>query len=144
MSKSIFNTSRGINTSGNIASSEYAAVTIGSQVALGQNCQGSYTRKIETIFELGNPNLYWLGGHEEGRFDFTRLAGDGKFYSYLKVGDCGEIKNLNINSKNGTCTTSGGKLTFSGAVIESVNWQMTAGQLQISEGCSIRFATLSN
>jgi hypothetical protein len=140
---SIFGTTRTNSASGALASSEFAKVTLGGVTTLGQDVQGTYTRQIQTLFELGNPNIYWLGGHEQGTFNFSSLVGKAGFFASLPSSSCGEISPVSVDLLGGQCSAAGGGLTVSDAVIENVNWRMAAGTLEISEGVSLRFATLS-
>lgn len=139
----IFGTTRTAKASGEMASSEFAKVTLGGETTLGQNVTGSYNRQIQTIFELGNPNVYWIGGHEQGTLSLGRLVGKNGFFANLTTGNCGEITPVGINIAAGTCTTGSGGLSISDAVVESVGFQMSAGELQIGETVSIRFSSLS-
>ncbi len=140
---SIFGTTRTAKASGEMASSEFAKVTLGGETSLGQSVNGAYTRQIQTIFELGNPNVYWIGGHENGTLSLGRLVGKNGFFGNLEVGSCGEITPVGVDVTSGTCTTGSGGLSISDAVVESVGFQLTAGELQIGETVSIRFASLS-
>ena len=140
---SIFGTNRTAKASGEMASSEFAKVTLGGEVTLGQSVNINYSRTIETIYELGNPNVYWIGGHEQGSFSIGRLVGKKGFFSGLNLGACGEITPVGIDVGSGQCTTGAGGLTVTDAVIESVATQMNAGALQISETITARFAMLS-
>jgi hypothetical protein len=139
----IFNTNRSTKTSGAIASSEYAKITLGGQVTLAQSVQGNYTRKVQTIFEIGNPNIYWIGGHEEGTLQVQRLVGDSGFYATIDPGACGEITPVSIDVSGGDCAKGAGGLTISDAVLEGVSFSMSAGNLEITEGVNIKFASLS-
>ena len=139
----IFNTNRSTKTSGAMASSEYAKLTLGGVVTLGQSVQGNYTRKVQTIFEIGNPNIYWIGGHEEGTLGVQRLVGKGGFYENISPGACGEITPVSIGLNGGPCVSGAGGLTITDAVLESVSFGMSAGTLEINEGVNIKFASLS-
>lgn len=143
MSKSIFNTDRQTRAPGQIASSEFALVKIGARTELGQSVNGTYTRQIQTIFELGSPNILWLAGHEQGTLTFNRLVGSRGFFSGWEGDACGEIKPVSIDLSSGPCAkVATGGLTFRNAMIESVNFAMQSGTLEISEGISMRVASM--
>lgn len=144
MSNSIFNTTRQTRSRGQVASSEYALVTIGARTELGQNINGTYTRQIQTIFEIGSPNILWLAGHEQGTLSFSRLVGSRGFFSGWEGNECGEIRPVSVQLGGGPCVAAAsGGLRFGGTMIEAVNFTMQAGTLEITEGISLRVASLS-
>lgn len=140
---SLFNTTRTTTSLGDMASSEYAAVTVGSQISLGQSVNGTYTRQIQTIYELGRPEVYWISGHEQGNVTIGRLVGKNGFFEAINVEQCGAINNLKVDLTSNTCSKAKGGLAFDGAMLESVTFGMQAGTLEISEGATIRFQTLT-
>ena len=91
MSRTIFNTQRTVKSSGQVASSEYALVTIGGRTELGQSVSGSYTRQIRDLYELGSTTVLWLTGREMGNMTFNRLVGARGFFDGWGGEDCGEI-----------------------------------------------------
>ncbi len=139
----LFGTNRSAKATGQIASSEFAKITLGGVISLGQSVNGSYTRNIQTIFEIGNPNVYWLGGHEQGNLQMQRLVGKRGFFADIRPGACGEIKPVAINVTGGTCATGSGGLTIGDAILEAVSFGMQAGSLEITDGATLRFASLS-
>ena len=147
MSNSIFNTSRQTKTSGQVASSEYALITIGGRTELGQQVRGNYTRQIQTIFEIGSPNVMWLAGHEQGTLNFSRLVGSKGFFSGWDddADACGVINPVAVDFTGGTqCLAKAtGGLLFEGAMIESLDFSMQAGTLEITEGINLRVASIS-
>lgn len=140
---SIFNTTRTAKASGEISSSEYAKVTLGGIVSLGQSVSGNYNRQISTVFEIGNPNIYWVGGHEQGTLSISRLVGKNGFFHNINPGACGEISPVGIDLSAGQCTTGGSGLSIQDTMVEGLTWTLSAGALEITEGVSLRFATLS-
>lgn len=140
---SIFNTTRNTTSQGDMASSEYAAITVGSQLSLGQNVHGTYTRQIQTIYELGRPEIYWIAGHEQGNLSVSRLVGKNGFFEAIGSEQCGAISNLKIDLTSGTCSKAKGGLSFDGAMLEGITFSMQAGTLEITEGVTIRFQTLN-
>ena len=144
MSKSIFQTNRQTRSRAQIASSEYALVTIGSRTELGQSVTGSYNRQIQTIFEIGSPSIMWLAGHEQGQLSFQRLVGSRGFFSGWEGDECGEIRPVSIGLSGGPCVAAAsGGLRFGGTMIEGLNFSMSAGTLEITEGVSLKVASMS-
>lgn len=144
MSSSIFNTTRQVRNKAQIASSEYALVSIGGRTELGQSVTGSYGRQIQTILEIGSPNIMWIGGHEQGTLSFGRVVGSKGFFDGWEGDDCGEIRPVAISLGTGPCVAAAnGGLRFGGTQIENVGFSMSSGSLEISETISMRVATLS-
>lgn len=143
MSQSIFNTNRNTRSKAQIASSEYALVTIGARTELGQSIQGAYNRQIQTIFEIGSPAIMWLAGHEQGTLTFQRLVGSRGFFSGWEGDQCGSIRPVSVSLSGGPCVAAAsGGLSFDGTMIEGVNFSMQAGTLEITEGVSLRVASM--
>lgn len=140
---SIFNTTRTAKASGELTSSEYAKITLGGVVSLGQSVTGGYERQISTVFEIGNPNIYWIGGHEQGTLSISRLVGKNGFFHAIEPGACGEISPVGVDLVGGQCSSGGSGLTFEDAMVQGLTWNITSGALEITEGVSLRFATLS-
>lgn len=142
--RTIFGTNREVRSSGRLASSEYAIVTVGGRSELGQSIQGSYQRQIQTLHELGSPGVLWVPGFESGNLSFQRLVGAAGFFAGWEGSTCGEINPVSIELGGGGCVAiGGGGLRFSDAMVESVNFSMAAGTVQISEGISMRVGAMS-
>lgn len=141
--RTIFNTDRPAPSRARIASSEYAIVTIGGRSELGQSVRGQYSRQIREIFELGNAGVMWVAGNESGTLSFQRLVGAGGFFNNWQGDECGILSPVSIDLGGGRCVAvASGGLRFEGAMIESVDFGMQAGQLEISEGISLRVASM--
>jgi hypothetical protein len=141
--RTIFNTDRVTRSRAQLASSEYALVTVGGRSELGQSVQGSYNRQIQTIFEIGNPAITWLAGHEQGNMTFQRLVGNRGFFDGWEGDECGVITPVSINLGGGPCVAvAAGGLRFDNAMIEGLNWSITAGTLEIMEGVSMRIGSM--
>jgi hypothetical protein len=142
--QTFFGTRRETRSRAQLASSEYALVTIGRRSELGQSVQGSYTRQIQTIFEIGTPTVTWLAGHESGQLNFQRLVGKNGFFDGWQGDECGVITPVAIGLGGGPCVAAAsGGLRFDGAMIESLNWTLSAGTLEITEGVALRVASMS-
>lgn len=150
MATDFFGYSRDIKPNGAIASSEYATISLGSRMALVQTVQANYAQQVNAKFELGTPTLYWLTGQPQGDITFRRLVGKGGFLSAFgrMRNACGSVINLTIGlDGTGGCSSvsnSGGSgIQFSGAVPVGVTVDVTAGTLEVSEGGSIRAASMT-
>jgi hypothetical protein len=138
----IFGYNRTARSTGQIASSEFAVVTIGGIQSLVQNTQVNYGQDIRTIFEIGNPNIYWVPGHASGTVDCTSLVGPGGFFAGWKGGKCGAISPISISTSGGTCYTGNASLYFDGGIIARVSATLTAGTMEISQSVSVQVATM--
>ncbi len=140
----LFGTSRTAKSRAQIASSEYAIISVGGKSQLGQNLQGTYMRQIQTIMELGNPGLYWIGGHEQGNLTFQRLVGKGGFFDGWDPDECGILSPCSVDLGSAPCVAAAsGGLRFEGSMVEQFNFTMQAGTLEITEGVSLRVASMS-
>lgn len=139
-----FGHNRQVRSSAQLSSSEYARLSVGGNVDLCQSVQAEYGQEIRPIFQVGDPNIYFVTGHAQGSVSFGRLVGRNGFFANLRGTQCGRISPVAINSSGGgTCYGGGGSLTFDGGIIERVNLQMTAGTVEITEGATIRVASMS-
>lgn len=141
--RTLLNSSRDIRSRGQLSSSEYALIQVGTRTELGQNLQGSYNRTIKTVVELGSPNVMWLGGIEQGQATFQRLVGSKGFFDGWDGDECGVISPVAINLGGGPCVAAAsGGLAFADSMFEGFNFSLQAGVLEISEGCTIRFGSM--
>ena len=142
--KTAFGTTRQVSSSGRVASSEYAIVTVGGRSELGQSLRGSYTRQIQTIHELGSTGVIWVSGFESGQLGFQRLVGKGGFFQGWNGSECGIIQPVSVDLGGGGCVAiASGGLRFTDAMIESFDFSMQAGTVQISEGVNMRVGAMS-
>lgn len=142
--ENFFGVNRTVRPAAQIASSEYAAIKIGSGGgALGQRVQGTYTRQIQTIFEIGQTDVYWIAGRDQGSLSFDRLVGGVGFYSGWSPDECGMITPVAIDTAAGQCVAGAGGLRFDGCMIENLTFGMNAGSLEINEGVTMRVASMN-
>lgn len=138
----IFGYNRTARASGQIASSEFAVVTIGGTQSLVQSVQVAYGQEVKTIYEVGNPNIYWVPGHASGTINCSSLVGPGGFFAGWKGGKCGAISPISVSTGGGTCYTGSGSMYFDGGIINQVSATLTAGQMEIGQSVGIMIATL--
>jgi hypothetical protein len=136
-----------VKSTNQLASSEFALFTAGTQQSLIQSVQANYAQEIRPLYEVGSPSIYWVSGHSSGTVSASRLVGISGFLAGLRdVGsNCGRITPVQIQlSGGGACYASAsGGLTFDGAVVESVNFSLTSGQIEITEGFNLRVANMA-
>jgi hypothetical protein len=139
-----FGHNRTIKSSNQLASSEYARITVGSRVDLAQSVAANYAQQIRPIFEIGAPSIFFVAGHAQGTVNVGRLVGAGGFFSNFNAQNCGRIQPVSISGGGGgVCAAGGGTVTFDGGMIESVSLNITAGQIEMTEGVAIRVASMS-
>jgi len=134
-----------------MAASEFAVITLsGGIVTLAQQFSGDYQQQVRPAFVLGDGNVYWLHGYQEGTIQLTRLAGGRNFFEAFQAGNCGIVNSVVLSLNGGrNCgvgagNAASGMLRFSDGVIQSLGVRMQAGQSEIIETATIRVATVQN
>lgn len=142
-----FGYNKEVKSGDQLASSEFALLTVGTQQSLVQSVQASYGQQIRPLFEVGSPSIYWVGGHSEGQISVSRLVGVNGFLRGLRnVGaNCGRVTPVTIQlSGGGACfANASGGLTFDGAILENVSFNLNSGQIEIVEGFTVRVANMT-
>ncbi len=125
-------------------SSEFFVLTIGKKVSLLQSLSVNYSRTVQQVYSVGDPTIYFVHGHAQGQMNVSRLVSKEGVLKAFKTTDCGKISTLSVSVEgNGSCSVSGsGSVHFDGALLVSVGFSATAGQLQVSEEASIQFGSL--
>jgi hypothetical protein len=143
MAQDFFGYNRTVGASNQLSSSEFAALTVGSRVMLCQQVTASYQQEVRTIYEVGNPSIFFVPGHASGEVGFSRLAGEGSFFQQLRDNNCGQVTPVSINSEGSACFSGSGNLNFSGAVIRNVSLTMQASAVEITEQANLVVASMS-
>jgi len=146
MSKDVFSYDSRINTRGQIASADFAKVSVGKSAglanALVQNCDVSYGQQIEEVTQVGSTQIFWLPGSPRGQITVSTLVGADGFFSDWSA-PCGKIDTASIKVTGGECEFEGsGSLYFSGAIVESLNVGIATGRKTISQGATVRVASM--
>lgn len=139
-----FGSTRTTNPIGQIAGSEFARISIGAVLALVQSFTGQYGRQARPIMSIGDPQIYFVPGQGQGTIALGRLIGDDGMFALLdRVGDCGNITNLQMSAGGGRCMVAPTQtLNFGGAMLENIGIAMQSTQPEIVENYSIRIASL--
>jgi hypothetical protein len=140
----LFGYNNNVRLSGDIASSDFAIVSVGEggRKAMVQDCRVTYQQQIEEVTQVGDSSVYWMMGRPQGRVSVSSLVGSGGFFSGWK-GECGKIGTGSVNITGGQCGFNGsGRLAFSAGVVESLNAQVTTGRQTISQGAEIRTGSM--
>ena len=143
MAQDFFGYNRTVGSTDQLSSSEYATLSVGGDVMLCQSVDASYQQEVKPLYEIGNPSIFFVPGHANGTVTFTRLAGEGNFFSTLRNNNCGQITPVSLNSSGGGCFAASGTLSFSGAVIRSVALSLNAQNIEITERAEIMVASMN-
>jgi hypothetical protein len=143
MAQDFFGYNRTVGSSNQLSSSEFAALTVGGRVSLCQGVDASYQQEVKPIYEVGNPAIYFVPGHAAGSLSFTRLAGEGSFFSQLRDNNCGQVTPVSINSAGSACFAGSNNLNFDGAIIRSVSLSMNTSAIEITERAELAVASMS-
>lgn len=133
-----------------LGSSEFALITLGNgTVSLSQSFSGNLRQQVRPMFVLGDSSLYWTFGYSEGAAEVSRLAGGQNFFDAFQAGQCGIVHSLNLDLQGGKpCAPNNGGLRsllrFTDGIIEQLSIRMQAGQTEIQESASMRFANVMN
>ena len=138
----IFGYNRTSRATGQIASSEFAVITIGGVQTLIQNTQINYGQDVKSVYEIGNPNVYWVPGHASGTVSCSSLVGPGGFFAGWKGNKCGAISPIRVSTSDGTCYTGSASLYFDAGIIQSVSATLTAGTMEIGQTVQVMVATM--
>lgn len=145
----IFGYNTNVKSTGQIASADFASVTVGGTVAnseggaLVQSLSISYQQRLEEIMQVGSPQIHWLPGRPSGSVEISKLVGSGGFFKDWQ-GECGIITPVSVSVSGGECGFSGnGSLKVDLAIVERVQMQMDSSKQTIASSASIRIAGLS-
>lgn len=140
----IFNYNRTSKAAGQVASSEFAVISMGGKQSLVQSVNVQYGQQVNPITQVGDVNIYYMAGRAQGTVSCSKLVGGGGFLSGWRSTDCGKITPMSVSLSGSRCGFSGkGSLTFDGGILQSVNITMSSEQLQISESAQIMIASMS-
>ena len=120
---------------------------VGNDDVLVQNFAAQYQQNINRLWEVGSANTYFVAGRTMGSISIKRVIG-GQGPSEQFIQTFGNVCNIQKNQftiqlQEG-CTSSHtqGGLTFSGVVINSIGYSITASDMIINEDISCLFALL--
>lgn len=142
--KDIFNYNRTSKSAGQVASSEFAVISMGGKQSLVQSVAIRYGQAVVPVTQIGDVNIYFMSGRAQGTVDCGKLVGGGGFLSGWRDTDCGRITPMGVNLAGGKCGVSGsGSLSFDGGILSSVSITLSSAELQISESAQIMIASMS-
>lgn len=144
----IFN--RSVSTLGGVFTADRAKLAFaGGLVALVQGLNFSYSQTITRLYEVGGPNIYYVGGRTQGRMGINRVVGPSRTVKafYTKYGDVCQAKQNTINltlTETDCSTGSSGPTTYDmkNCVIDSVSVGVEASAMIITENTSLMYSSL--
>jgi len=143
--KDVFSYDNNIKTSGQIASSDFARISVkagGGKNSLVQSVDVSYRQQIEEITQVGSTQIFWLPGRPQGSINMGSLVGSEGFFRDWQAA-CGKIDTASIQIQGGQCQFEGkGSLFFSGAIVEQLTANLSTGRQTITQGATIRTASM--
>lgn len=119
--------------------------------ALAQRLQLSYQQQVSRIYELGSPNIYYVGGRTQGNMSLSRIIGPQLTISalYAAYGDiCKANKAISFVVSNPNCLVneSGQTVTFSAlnCVITGVAVGVQSNDMMITDDTTMMFSSLTS
>lgn len=116
---------------------------------LVQNMSANYTQQISRLFEVGSPNIYYVGGRTSGSASIARIVGPRKisqaFYSTY-----GDICRARTNTLHfsvetgcdvGTSSFARASYTAHFVVITTIGISVAAGDMLINEQLQMMFSS---
>lgn len=146
----IFGYAKPTTSHGQLASADFALVTVGKANSIVQDVQVQYAQKVEEVSQVGDSQIYWIPGKPQGNVSVSKLVGSGKFFADWELGQCGVIASASVSLSGGGggnkgCSFQGkGTLSFAGGVVENFSVKLGAQQQTIAETISFKIASLSS
>lgn len=114
-----------------------------------QNMSVNYTQSVTRLFEVGSPNIYYVGGRTSGSASIARVIGPRKIARefYLTYGDICRARTNTIHLALSTgCDvdqtgTSRASYTAHFVVITSIGISVTAADMLINEQLAMIFSS---
>lgn len=116
---------------------------------LVQNLSCSYQQQVTRLFEVGSPNIYYVGGRTAGQAGISRVIGPRKLAKafYQTYGDvCNAATNtLQFSAVAGCGQRQGDRAAFvcKFVVIIQVGFTVTAADMMINESMSMMFSSFT-
>lgn len=115
-----------------------------------QNMSATYTQQVTRLFEVGSPNIYYVGGRTSGQANIARVVGPRKIAKefYLTYGDiCRARTNTLHFSVSAGCdgsTTGVARASFTAhfVVIVTIGIAVAAADMLINEQLAMMFSSL--
>jgi len=120
--------------------------------AVVQQVQVSFERSMNMIYEIGSPNVYYVGDRRRGTIQGSRVvAGTGDFKAMIRTyGDMcrADSNNMSLKATSGSCSRGGGggggdiSYNCKGVVLVNLGASVTAQDIVITESVGFQFVEL--
>ena len=116
---------------------------------LVQNMSANYTQQVTRLFEVGSPNVYYVGGRTAGQAALARVIGPRKIARefYLTYGDICQARTntLHFSLASGGCggaeTTERTAYTAHFVVITTIGINVAAQDMLVNEQLTLMFSS---
>jgi hypothetical protein len=145
---SFFGKNRQAKSTQEFASPDYVKLTLGSSngvsSGLANSIQGELSQNIQDLYVIGEPSVYFGVGPSTGSINIGRYASCGGLFSDISGGACGFLQSVALKAEGkDACSCGGVSGTFTGGILQSVGFQIQAGQTFITETLSIKVSDFS-
>ena len=121
----------------------------GGDGALVQQVNFTLTRQINTLYEIGSANVYYVGNRRQGQAQMNRIVGGAQNFKDLleNYGNMCKPKDIELSAKAAQCSgegTSPENLTYKlkSATITTIGASVTAQDIVITETLGFMFLDL--
>jgi hypothetical protein len=112
---------------------------------LVQQMNFNYQQMVQMLFEVGESNIYYVGGHAQGQVQMSRIVGPGKALGsfFTKYGDICQPGACMFEAQGG-CGNAEGGVTYrlEHCILNQVGAGVTAQEIVITENIGMMFANL--
>jgi len=120
--------------------------TEGGPGALVQQINFTLTRQINTLYEIGSTNVYYVGNRRQGQAQLNRIVGGTANFKTL-ITDYGNMcapKDVVLAAKASTCGKNQQAVTYTlkSATMTSIGASVTAQDIVITENLGFMFLDL--
>lgn len=146
---SFFGKNRQVRSTEKFASPDYVKITFagasGVTNGLANSIRGSLSQKVDDLFVIGEPTVYFGVGTTTGSLDIARYAECGDLFKGLGGNACGFVQSIGLNGSGdgGTCSCGGIDTTFTGAQLITVGFDIQAGNTFIAETMSFKVSDIT-
>jgi len=118
----------------------------GGPGALVQQVNFTLTRQIQTMYEIGSANVYYVGNRRQGQATMNRIVGGSADFATLvsTYGNMCEPKSVFLEASASTCGANKKGVTYElkQATMSSIGGSVTAQDIVITESIGFMFLDL--
>ena len=118
----------------------------GGEGALVQQVNFTLTRQIQTLYEIGSANVYYVGNRRQGQAQLNRIVGGTADFAAMitNYGNMCTPKDVTLTAGASTCGTGQKGVTYllKSATLTSIGASVTAQEVVITESLGFMFLDL--